>query len=72
MRIVSPHQIEMYPNKIGTLKIKLDKDLKIDRSILNLLDSKIKNYQNYIDYNLNADGNLPGYKKILKYIDDQK
>ena len=72
MRIVSPHQIEMYPNKIGTLKIKLDKDLIIDRGILNLLDSKIKNYQNYIDYNLNADGNLPGYKKILKYIDDQK
>ncbi len=72
MRIVSPHQIEMYPNKIGTLKIKLDKDLIIDRGILNLLDSKIKNYQNYIDYNLNADGNLPGYKKILKYIEDQK
>jgi hypothetical protein len=72
MKIVSPHQVEIYPNKIGTLKIKLNKNLKINNNILDLLESKIQNYQNYIDFNLNADGKTPGYEKILKYIDEQK
>ena len=56
-----------YKNLLKLHSLNLDKNLNIDKEkFLNHISKSKKNNKVYINKNLNADGKLPGYKKILK------
>ena len=62
-------RILFYKN-MGICSLNLDKELEFDKKqILKKVLKSVKT-NNYIRNNLRADGNNPGYKKILKIIND--
>ena len=63
-------RILFYKNNMGVSSLNLDEDLKIEKNeILKKIQKSVK-INKYIKDNLNADGNNPGYKKVLKIINN--
>ena len=55
---------------MGINSLNLDDDPKIDKKKFLKKFTKSKKTIKYIKDNLKADGNNPGYKKVLKIIND--
>jgi hypothetical protein len=63
-------RILFYKNNMGINSLNLDDDPKIDKKKFLKKFTKSKKTIKYIKDNLKADGNNPGYKKVLKIIND--
>jgi len=64
--------VNEYSKKVGILKLTIDDEIEISKdNFLLKLEKNKKNYSNYIESKIAADGNNPGYEKIIKTLKER-